>query len=76
MENADLDCILGPGGQRRQQAKGKTRRGGKPAAAPRPPGDRVYGIEHRDVLCLTRATGPAPSRGSQIARSVPSSERP
>ena len=32
-----------------QKTKGKTRRGGKPAAR-RSPGDRAYGIEHRDVL--------------------------
>ena len=49
MENADFDRILGLGGQRRQETKGKTRRGGKPAAR-RSPGDRAYGIEHRDVL--------------------------
>jgi len=49
MENADFDRILGLGGQRRQETKGKTRRGGKPAAR-RSPGDRACGIEHRDVL--------------------------
>jgi hypothetical protein len=49
MENADFDRILGLGGQRRQETKGKTRRGGKPPAR-RSPGDRAYGIEHRDVL--------------------------
>src|ERR1700719_5275911 len=49
MENADFDRILGLGGQCRQETKGKTRRGGKPAAR-RSPGDRAYGIEHRDVL--------------------------
>ena len=49
MENADFDRILGLGGQRRQETKGKTRRSGKPAAR-RSPGDRAYGIEHRDVL--------------------------
>jgi hypothetical protein len=49
MYNGDFDLILSLGGQRRQQTKGKTRRGGKPAAR-RSPGDRAYGIEHRDVL--------------------------
>jgi hypothetical protein len=49
MENADFDRILGLGGQCRQETEGKTRRGGKPAAR-RSPGDRAYGIEHRDVL--------------------------
>ena len=49
MENADFDRILGLGGQCRQETKGKTRRGGKPAAR-RSPGDRACGIEHRDVL--------------------------
>ena len=53
MENADFDRILGLGGQRRQETKGKTkgktRRGGKPAVR-RSPGDRACGIEHRDVL--------------------------
>ena len=33
MENADFDRILGLGGQRRHETKGKTRRGGKPAAS-------------------------------------------
>ena len=43
MENSDLDRILGLGGQCRRKAKGKTGRGGKPAAAPRSPCDRANG---------------------------------
>ena len=52
MENSDLDCLLGLGGQRRRYAESKTRRGGKPAATSRSLGDRAYGVEHRDFLCL------------------------
>jgi len=63
MENADFDRVLGLGGQRRQETKGKTRRGGKPAAR-RSPGDAPMGLSIAMSSCLTRATGPAPSRSS------------
>ena len=34
MQNADLDGVLGAGGKRRREAKGKSGRSGKPAASP------------------------------------------
>ena len=51
MQDADLDRVVGLGGQCRRKAEGETRRGGKPAAAPRSLSDRANGFEHRDVLC-------------------------
>src|ERR1700690_3921106 len=71
MKYADLDCIFGPSGQRRHEAKGQAGRGGKPAATSRSLSDRVYRVEHRVFLCKTRANGAAPSRTEEIARSGP-----
>ena len=47
-------------GKCRRKAERQARRGGKPAAGERSLGDRANGCEHRDVLLLTRANGPAP----------------
>ena len=58
MENADFDRLVGLCGQCRSEAEGKTRRSGKPAAAPRSFSDRANGFEHRDVLCLDARVRP------------------
>ncbi len=54
MQNADFDRVLGLGGHCHHKAESQTGRGRKPAAASRPPSGRAIGVEHRDVLCLTR----------------------
>ena len=55
MQDADLDRVLGLGGEcRRQGPSAKSRRGGKQAAAERSLGDRANRCVHRDVLLLTR----------------------
>ena len=72
MEDADLDGVLGLGGQCRRKAECQSRRRGKQTAGERSRGDRADGCMHRDVLLLTRSDGARAVADAAIANAVPS----